>query len=347
MASVDYIKEEQLFSVDSITGTFTFDFNQKHTDLMDKYETKDFDVFLLNNSLLTHENDIFTVFLDKNTIFDGYLFHISLIESEAEFDDEHDKFSAYLYIAFKKLLEESFLCQTPLSSREDFINKYFNKTDNTFVLVMTHYQNPPIDIKPYYLDLMSLGFSTDFSIESVEGYKRDNFIFPKNEIVLRKSKYISDENDFISNILENNFLHSNKPELRFYYMYQIIEKMMREEELEFWEEIKQMIIKDEDRGLIKKTIQNAKGEDILINRVFTKYQIASKSSEPEFLSAISQAEIFMDDPNINTIADNFYAFRNKFVHDYEKLMKSKAILADLCFYAEKTVFDILKNRYKY
>ena len=106
-----------------------------------------------------------------------------------------------------------------------------------------------------------------------------------------------------------------------------------------------MIIKNEDRGLIKKSILSSKAEDTLINRVFTKYNVASPKTEPEFISAISQAEIFKDDTNIKTIADNFYAFRNKFVHDYERLMESKTLIADLCFYAEKIVFDILKNRY--
>lgn len=346
MASVEYIKDNQLFSVDSINGTFTFDFNQKYTSLMGKYDTKDFDLYILNNTLFTLESDIFKIFLDKNTIFDGYLFHVSLLQSEAEFDEEYDKFSAYLYIAYKKLLELNFLCAYPLNSQDEFINKYFTNTSNLFVLVMTHYETSPIDITPYYLDLLALGFSKDKTIATVDGYFSKNIILENNEINLRKSKYISKPDDFISNILEKNFFHANKPELRFYYMYQIIEKLMREEEAVFWEEIKQMIIKNEDRGLIKKSILSSKAEDTLINRVFTKYNVASPKTEPEFISAISQAEIFKDDTNIKTIADNFYAFRNKFVHDYERLMESKTLIADLCFYAEKIVFDILKNRYK-
>lgn len=207
---------------EDVSGEFEYRFSTK--SLWNSIKLEDFDVQLLINPLLNRESNVYDLRDESNKTV-GYLFPISLLDSDSDFSD-YRNINNYVYVAFWELLK-----RIP-SVKEDKELFSDNFEDNVCVCVFHKASvNTPCPLRNCIHSLRMYGYSyfTECNnIKPVDRYRSKLYFHKRvNKILLKFSEPSLYKNPIIDSILRalpkaDNLTH------RFVLLYQVIETLFEE-----------------------------------------------------------------------------------------------------------------------
>lgn len=207
---------------EDVSGEFEYRFSTK--SLWNSIQLEDFEVQLLINPLLNRESNVYDLRDELNKTV-GYLFPISLLDSDSDFSD-YRNINNYVYVAFWELLKRI----PTVNENKEFFSDNFE--DNVCVCVFHKASvNTTCPLRNCIHSLRMYGYSyfTECNnIKPVDRYRSKLYFHKReNKIHLKFSEPSLYKNPIIDSILRalpkaDNLTH------RFVLLYQVIETLFEE-----------------------------------------------------------------------------------------------------------------------
>lgn len=310
----------------------------------DRYE-----IYLLENSYLNAENDVFEVYED--TISDerlGWIFPITILESNENDFREFKNLNNYKFVAYQKLLE----LNIKITIRDN-TNEFLKLSEifaNSVVCILckdTIQKINEFKFENYLLSLYKYGYLLLGDIPKSKAiYDRTEFLRQMRQnarVNLTKAKFDITANDFTKSLFLEHLLQSESHIIRFIFLYQIIEHFIQ---IEF---DKQFQIHLEDyqnsrlaKNDLRENIINSSRERVVIKSVFNPIVINHELKE-EFMS---QCEFLFADIGLNSknsFPDKIYDIRNLVTHRLRELTTKSESLNRITEIFERIIVDLLIN----
>lgn len=310
-----------------------------------------FELYLLENSYLDAENDVFEVYEDSITEERiGWIFPITILESNDNEFTNSKNLNDYKYIAYQKLLE----LNTVISSR-DFSGDFVKLSDifkNVIVCILCKKTIDKIinfSIDSYILSLYKCGYLLlDDIPKSKAIYDRKEFVKDmrqRKRITITKAKFDISANDFTKSLFKEHLLQSEHYIIRFIFLYQIIEHLM---DLEFDNQFKLHLEEYQNKKLtkndLKENILTSTRERDLINSVFNRSAI-KQELKGDF---IQECDFLFNDLGLSlnskkNFPDKIYDLRNLITHSLRELTTKSESLKKITEIFEQIIVELLIN----
>ena len=313
---------------EDVSGAFEYCFSTK--SLWNPIKLEDFDVQLLINPLLNRESTV------------GYLFPISLLDSDSDFSD-YRNINNYVYVAFWELLKRI----PSIKQDKEFFSDNFE--DNVCVCVFHKASvNTPCPLMNCIHSLRMYGYSyftEGNDIKPVDRYQSKLYFRNRENKILLKfrepSLYI---NPIIGSILRalpkaDNLTH------RFVLLYQVIETLFEEiASKRIDEEIKKFTDKQIPCNDFQDNIKQLSSEKTKIRKIFECCKDIETSNEAKLFleSCLHLFDLVHYSPSKKGLNDIFYSFRNQMTHSYRNLDFYQDELAEVIQYFEQLILKIIE-----
>lgn len=328
---------------EDVSGGFDYRFSTKN--LWKSIKLDDFEVQLLINPLLNRESNVYDLRDESNKTV-GYLFPISLLDSDSDFGD-YRNINNYVYVAFWELLK-----RIP-SVKEDKELFSDNFEDNVCVCVFHKASvNTPCPLRDCIHSLRMYGYSyfTECNnIKPVDKYQAKQFFLTRgNKILLKFREPSLYKNPIIDSILRalpkaDNLTH------RFVLLYQVIETLIEEiASKRIDEEIKKFIGKQIPCNDFQDNIKQLSSEKTKISKIFKCCEKLEKSDEAKLFleSCLHLFDLVHYSPSNKGLKEIFYSFRNQMTHSYRNLDFYQEELSETIQYFELLILRIVET-YQY
>ncbi|MDD2693394.1 MAG: hypothetical protein PHY14_00500 [Candidatus Gracilibacteria bacterium] len=305
----------------------------------------DCEIYLLINPYLKAENDVFQVEINDRRL--GWIFPITILESNSHNEAENHHLQHYQFQAYKKLLEkekELPLENSPNSSGFRITDLY---SEDTIILIWEKEKENTIDefnIEDYLLALYNFGYysldkypigiSIDRNIDRPLGKK----------IKLKKFNFSIHSDNFLRTLFIENGIHNESYITRFILLYQIIE----------------YTITNHVNGKIKESINTYLRGDMPRNDFIFDLREINKESNAinSIFEGITNPEVFIDEcsaffRSINYLpkkrdkagfGDQLYSLRNMMVHNTRQCMRNTDGAKELVHLLEKILVNFLLEK---
>ena len=308
-----------------------------------------FDLFFLENPYLNAENDVFEVYetsLDERL---GWIFPVTILESNDNDYKIYKNLNNYKYISYQKLLEQNISIQTQANT-EDFyrLGDIFN---NYIVCILSKDATnkiPEFNFENYLLSLYDKGYLLlNDSPKSKPIYDKSEFVrlmrADRKRITIKKSNFKICNNEFTKALYKEHLLQSESHLIRFIFLYQIIEHFMQIEfECQFNLHIREYREQRLPKNDLKEKIINSTKERELIRCVINRITI-TQSLKTEF---IQECGYIFQDLGINvkeSFSDVVYDMRNLITHRLRHLTSQANSLKKVTEVFERTMSELLTN----
>lgn len=326
-----------------VSGEFEYRFSTK--SLWKSIKLEDFEVQLLINPLLNRESNVYDLRDELNKTV-GYLFPISLLDSDSDFSD-YRNINNYVYVAFWELLK-----RIPII-KEDKALFSDNFEDNVCVCVFHKASvNTSYPLKNCIHSLRMYGYSyftEGNDIKPVDRYQSKLYFRNRENKILLKfrepSLYINPIIDSILRALPkaDNLTH------RFVLLYQVIETLFEEiASKRIDEEIKKFTGKQIPCNDFQDNIKQLSSEKTKIRKIFECCKNIETSNEAKFFldSCSHLFDLVHYSPSKKGLNDIFYSFRNQMTHSYRNIHCYQEELAETIQYFELLILKIIET-YQY
>lgn len=335
------------FQKNGLTGLFgygdgdSFRFPYHTGKLWPDIDINSFDVQLLINPMLNRESsDIYSLDVKGRDGRIGFVFPISVLDSELVASDCPTRFENYVYAAFFTLLER-------IKSIEDGSSLFSeNFEDNICVCVINRREVP--DEHPLHLIIHSLrkyGYSyfVDYnSVKAVEGYKRENVRCTGTRALKVKIGEPRTYSIPIVDVLLRHLPNASNLVHRFVLLYQFIEALL---DIQTQKDIQAEIETFHQQRSCNDFLNNVKNIDSEIVRLRTIFDSCHINGHDcaDFKSSCDVLFNIIGYPYTKGDADRFYAFRNQMTHSYRAMQSYQEELADTIQQFERLVMIILER----
>ena len=146
MCKVEFFQKESCFQLTKGDENVSFPYIPDSKNILPDLKDESFDIILLNNPFLHKEINRFVIKFDDSEERAGFLFPISLLESE-EIDDKH--WLSYMFVAYRKLL---------LEIKNEATGVLSDSFPDAYVLAIHKPTKPDFQLKEYILSLAHYGF---------------------------------------------------------------------------------------------------------------------------------------------------------------------------------------------
>lgn len=259
---------------EDVSGEFEYRFSTK--SLWNSIQLEDFEVQLLINPLLNRESNVYDLRDELNKTV-GYLFPISLLDSDSDFSD-YRNINNYVYVAFWELLKRI----PTVNENKEFFSDNFE--DNVCVCVFHKASvNTTCPLRNCIHSLRMYGYSyfTECNnIKPVDRYRSKLYFHKReNKIHLKFSEPSLYKNPIIDSILRalpkaDNLTH------RFVLLYQVIETLFEEiASKRIDEEIKRFTGKQIPCNDFQDNIKQLSSEKTKISKIFKCCEKLENSDE--------------------------------------------------------------------
>lgn len=326
-----------------VSGEFEYRFSTK--SLWNSIKLEDFEVQLLINPLLNRESNVYDLRDELNKTV-GYLFPISLLDSDSDFSD-YRNINNYVYVAFWELLRR---IPSVKENKELFSDNF---EDNVCVCVFHKASvNTPCPLRNCIHSLRMYGYSyfTECNnIKPVDRYRSKLYFHNRvNKILLKFREPSLYKNPIIDSILRalpkaDNLTH------RFVLLYQVIETLFEEiASKRIDEEIKRFTGKQIPCNDFQDNIKQLSSEKTKISKIFKCCEKLENSDEAKFFleSCLHLFDLVHYSPSNKGLKDIFYSFRNQMTHSYRNLDFYQEELSETIQYFELLILKIIET-YQY
>lgn len=328
---------------EDVSGEFEYRFSTK--SLWNSIQLEDFEVQLLINPLLNRESNVYDLRDELNKTV-GYLFPISLLDSDSDFSD-YRNINNYVYVAFWELLKRI----PTVNENKEFFSDNFE--DNVCVCVFHKASvNTTCPLRNCIHSLRMYGYSyfTECNnIKPVDRYRSKLYFHKReNKIHLKFSEPSLYKNPIIDSILRalpkaDNLTH------RFVLLYQVIETLFEEiASKRIDEEIKRFTGKQIPCNDFQDNIKQLSSEKTKISKIFKCCEKLENSDEPKLFleSCLHLFDLVHYSPSNKGLKEIFYSFRNQMTHSYRNLDFYQEELSETIQYFELLILRIVET-YQY
>lgn len=343
MRNVDFKhgSEGYYFSYESENGFGEFEYRFSAKPLWKDIRYDEFEVELLINPLLNRESNTYELRgREHHTV--GYLFPISLLDSDSDFGEYHN-INNYVNVAFKKLLERI------EHVKGNGILFSDNFEENICVCVLHKPSiNMPHPLSQCIHSLRKYGYSyfeENNRIHPIKGYAPDLFFKNgKKKVILDFKEPLLYQNPMIDSILRalpkaDNLTH------RFVLLYQVIETLFEEiASRKIDEEIRRFTGKHIPCNDFQENIKQLSSEKVKLGEIFECCENLESSGEAkQFMEYCMQLfDLIHYSPSKNGLKDIFYAFRNQMTHSFRNLHGFPVELAETIQCFELLILKIIE-----
>lgn len=328
---------------EDVSGEFEYRFSTK--SLWNSIQLEDFEVQLLINPLLNRESNVYDLRDELNKTV-GYLFPISLLDSDSDFSD-YRNINNYVYVAFWELLKRI----PTVNENKEFFSDNFE--DNVCVCVFHKASvNTTCPLRNSIHSLRMYGYSyfTECNnIKPVDRYRSKLYFHKReNKIHLKFSEPSLYKNPIIDSILRalpkaDNLTH------RFVLLYQVIETLFEEiASKRIDEEIKRFTGKQIPCNDFQDNIKQLSSEKTKISKIFKCCEKLENSDEAKLFleSCLHLFDLVHYSPSNKGLKEIFYSFRNQMTHSYRNLDFYQEELSETIQYFELLILRIVET-YQY
>lgn len=328
---------------EDVSGEFEYRFSTK--SLWNSIQLEDFEVQLLINPLLNRESSVYDLRDELNKTV-GYLFPISLLDSDSDFSD-YRNINNYVYVAFWELLKRI----PTVNENKEFFSDNFE--DNVCVCVFHKASvNTTCPLRNCIHSLRMYGYSyfTECNnIKPVDRYRSKLYFHKReNKIHLKFSEPSLYKNPIIDSILRalpkaDNLTH------RFVLLYQVIETLFEEiASKRIDEEIKRFTGKQIPCNDFQDNIKQLSSEKTKISKIFKCCEKLENSDEAKLFleSCLHLFDLVHYSPSNKGLKEIFYSFRNQMTHSYRNLDFYQEELSETIQYFELLILRIVET-YQY
>ncbi len=313
------------------------------------WDKERYEIYLLENSYLNAENDVFEVYED--TLTDerlGWIFPITILESNENDFRNFKNLNHYKFIAYQKLLELNINI-----SVKDNVNEFLKLSDvfnNSIICLLckdTIQKINDFKFDNYLLSLYKYGYLLLGNVSKSKAiYDRTEFVRQMRQnarIYLAKANFDITSNDYTRSLFQEHLLQSESHIIRFIFLYQIIEHFIQ---IEFDNQFQMHIDNYQNNKVAKndlrESIINSSRERVIIKNVFNPITI-SQELKNEFLS---ECEYLFADIGLiskNSFPDKIYDIRNLVTHRLRELTTKSESLNKIIEIFELIIVDLLIN----
>lgn len=328
---------------EDVSGEFEYRFSTK--SLWNSIQLEDFEVQLLINPLLNRESNVYDLRDELNKTV-GYLFPISLLDSDSDFSD-YRNINNYVYVAFWELLKRI----PTVNENKEFFSDNFE--DNVCVCVFHKASvNTTCPLRNCIHSLRMYGYSyfTECNnIKPVDRYRSKLYFHKReNKIHLKFSEPSLYKNPIIDSILRalpkaDNLTH------RFVLLYQVIETLFEEiASKRIDEEIKRFTGKQIPCNDFQDNIKQLSSEKTKSSKIFKCCEKLENSDEAKLFleSCLHLFDLVHYSPSNKGLKEIFYSFRNQMTHSYRNLDFYQEELSETIQYFELLILRIVET-YQY
>lgn len=328
---------------EDVSGEFEYRFSTK--SLWNSIQLEDFEVQLLINPLLNRESNVYDLRDELNKTV-GYLFPISLLDSDSDFSD-YRNINNYVYVAFWELLKRI----PTVNENKEFFSDNFE--DNVCVCVFHKASvNTTCPLRNCIHSLRMYGYSyfTECNnIKPVDRYRSKLYFHKReNKNHLKFSEPSLYKNPIIDSILRalpkaDNLTH------RFVLLYQVIETLFEEiASKRIDEEIKRFTGKQIPCNDFQDNIKQLSSEKTKISKIFKCCEKLENSDEAKLFleSCLHLFDLVHYSPSNKGLKEIFYSFRNQMTHSYRNLDFYQEELSETIQYFELLILRIVET-YQY
>lgn len=304
------------------------------------FNSDDYEVLLLENSFLNAENDVFTLYERyHNTSSDkdediriGWVFPITILESNESEHSDNPHLHGYLYVAFEHLLKVKNHINPAIDIEFNQSGKYLLSEiygENTILAVVNKQRVPlpqQFSFQSYILSLSQYGYFTKniFELNHELDKNKCSYLEQRGKIRLsiRRSNVKLLENQFFNDLYTQYFKTISNPLLRFHLIYQVIEHIIGER---FDKDFEDTLAKYQQNKIQKndfiEEINELKKERPNIRKVFSIYQRSCNNSGNYIADLKRDCKdiLEMHTEIKDDVGDLVYDVRNLLVHNYRKL----------------------------
>lgn len=313
------------------------------------WDKEKFRIYLFENPYLNAENDVFEVKESSISERLGWIFPITILESNDNDFENVKNLNSYKFIAYQKLLEMNINIQPKTNVSHYTLNEIFPESIIFILSEDTISTIPNFKIKDYFFSLYELGYIKYRKGLSAKGiYDRSGFLQEmrdtnRSSIKIKKSNFDIDSNQYIKKLFVNDhLLQSDSYLVRFIFLYQIIEHFISVEfEKQFsvcLEEYNQSIIGKND---LKESLGTVSKERTLIKLIINRIPL-DNSLKVEF---ITQCDFLFEDlkfkPKQISFPDKIYDLRNIFVHRLRELTQKTESMNCILEIFERIIINML------
>ncbi|MBL4942025.1 MAG: hypothetical protein JKY81_10220 [Colwellia sp.] len=304
------------------------------------FNSDEYEVLLLENSFLNAENDVFTLYERyHNTTSDkceskrvGWVFPITILESNESEHSNNTHLHGYQYVAFEHLLKAKTHINPTIDVRFNQSGKYSLSEiygENTILAVIKKTRVPSpqqFTLQSYIPSLSQYGYfiKNEFELNHrVDQYKCSYLeLRGKKRLYIRRSDVKLLENQYFNDLYTQYFKTISNPLLRFHLIYQVIEHIIGER---FDKDFEEIIVKYQQNKIQKndfiEEINELKKERTNIRKVFNIYK-SNYNNSGNYLADLKRdcQDILEKHTEVkDDVGDLVYDVRNLLVHNFRKL----------------------------
>lgn len=313
------------------------------------WDSDRYEIYLLENSYLNAENDVFEVYESTLNERLGWIFPITILESNENDFSDFKNLNHYKFVTYKKLFELNFKTHTGINSAS--LARLSDVFGNLIICILSKETIGKISefrFENYLLSLYKYGYLLlDDTPKSKPIYDRTYFIREMREkrakVKLTKAKFDIVANDFTKSLFKEHLLQSESFLVRFIFLYQIIEHFIKLEfDLQFQSHLDQYKNHRLAKNDLRESIINSSRERELIKNVINPITI-SQDLKDEFMSECNFLfnEIGLDSKD--SFPDKIYDIRNLLTHRLRDLTTKIETLNKLTEIFERIIIDLLIN----
>lgn len=356
LSSIKFIesKDENLFRLSNSEGTNEINFRYIPV-LENTFDYKNFNVYIFENNYLNAENDVFQI-KDKNSDERlGWIFPITILESNENDYSKNEFLNKYKYVAFRILLEskESDKEIGTLVNDDTLLSQIYG--ENIQLLVLSNKQTDKVadfDICNYLPNLSNYGYyikNNHTLTINLETQKKYALKFrSQNCLKISTSNRPINEFPFFIQLYIQYLKTLDHHLVRFYLLYQVIEHYIGER----FENNFTLLLNDYSGSKIDKNdlfeqMKELKQERTNIKAIFECLKNSGLANDEIITDLERDCRTLLEKYNkkikVHT-GDLVYDVRNLVVHNYRKLEDNEiALLEEITFEFELIITDILKT----
>lgn len=334
MCKVEFFQEESCFQLTKGGNNIPFQYIPNNKNILPNLKDESFDIFLLSNPFLHKEVNWYELLFDGADERAGFLFPISLLESE-EVDDKY--LLSYMFVAYRQLLLKINLEPTGVLS---------DSFPDAYILAIHKKTKPDFRLEKYILSLAHYGFY-DYKGKNEKEFPKLNCIENQTKIIrLEESVVDFLQNKYVKDLVFNRLCLTADFLTRFVLIYQIVELYISEIHHNLLEDCIDKYKKNEiTRNVFSEELKKISRESYQIEQLvkgFHDEEVCTKYRK-DVLSLFNDVGYSTADKS-KSLDALLYALRNQIFHNYNIFDGHEDALNQVIFSFERVILMLLAKK---
>lgn len=333
MDKVVFYEEDSTFNLTINGQIIPFLYCPSRAGIWPDMEEKDFDVILLNNPFLHKETDYFEVRFDGSEERGGFLFPITLLESE---EITNTRLLSYMFISYKILLRKI----TVIPTTEILSDNY----PDAYILTIHKPTKSDFQFHDYALSLAYFGFYK-YNGKAASRFPKLSCIENQTKIIhLEKAGVDNLQNGYVKDLVFDRLCLTSDFLTRFVLVYQIVELYISE----IHQKLLDKRIEEYKNGELKRNDFSEQLKEISKEAIQIKELVKDFFEKEESRKYIQDVLGLFNDIDYKAKHESLdvllYALRNQLFHNYGMFAGHEETLNQVLFSFERVILMLLSKK---